>query len=273
VVTSTKLTARDPVTSERCGGLGLSIATEAIVLDCRRLTIAGDGGEFGLGISFSDAKGATVRNCRVMGFETAIRVVGSGNRVIYNELIGNERGILAFIAKETLIAFNVVTGAGRGSGIQILASSEVTVRGNRISGHLRGILADSGPADITRNDVFDNAAGILFDGVGTVTHNVASHNGIGIAVVSPDNVIEDNLLVDNAEDGLFVSGDDNALQANRGARNGKDGLRVAGSGNALRGNVFNDNGGAGICVAPGNQDEGGNRGSRNGGVNVSFACP
>jgi len=254
--------------------LGLAIETDGVVLDCRRLTITGDGGEDGVGIRLFEAPGATVRNCRVTGFETAIRVVGSGNRVIYNEVLGNERGILAFIAKETLIAFNVVTGAGRGSGIQILASSGVTVRGNRISGHLRGILADSGPADITRNDVFDNAvAGIFFDGVGTVTHNVASGNGIGIAVVSPDNAIEDNLLVDNTEDGLFVSGDDNTLQANRGARNGQDGLRVAATGNALRGNVFNRNGGHGICVAPGNQDLGGNKGHQNGGVNVSFACP
>ena len=109
-----------------CPDDGLRLKGDA-VLDCAGHRISGtDRSE---GLALDRAAGAVVRNCRVQGFKTGIRIRGGGgNLVVGNEVVDNRRyGIeLAKATRENRIEANLVAGSGD-EGIHIGTGAHATV--------------------------------------------------------------------------------------------------------------------------------------------------
>ncbi len=104
-----------------CSRTGLEIAP-GVTLDCAGHGVLGRSSKDG--ISVDDAPGARVRNCRVEGFRTGIRVAGgSGQLVSGNTLAGNRRGItVSDDASHVRVEGNVVLGS-REIGILLQAGT------------------------------------------------------------------------------------------------------------------------------------------------------
>ncbi len=117
-----------------CPDEGLRLKGDA-VLDCAGHRISGTDRSEGLVLDRAD--GAIVRNCRVQGFETGIRVRGgSGNLVVGNEVVDNRRyGIeLAKASRGNRIEANLVAESGD-EGVHIGTGAHATVVvGNEIRG-------------------------------------------------------------------------------------------------------------------------------------------
>ena len=117
-----------------CPEEGLRLKEDA-VLDCDGHRVSGSGQREG--ILFDQTTGAVVRNCRVEGFRTGIRIRGGGeNRVLSNEVVRNGRyGIeLAKASQSNRIEANLVIDSGD-EGIHVGTGSHGTdVVGNEIRG-------------------------------------------------------------------------------------------------------------------------------------------
>lgn len=120
---------------EGCSRTGLVVAA-GVTLDCAGHGVIGRSSKDGIHID--EARDARVRNCRVEGFRTGIRVSGeSGQLVSGNHLVGNRRGItIGDHAMDARLESNVVEGSreigillqGGTSHIQIVRN---TVRDSR----------------------------------------------------------------------------------------------------------------------------------------------
>lgn len=143
-----------------------------VVLDCSGFEITGRGK--GEGVLLDQAEGAVVRNCRVVGFKTGIRIRGGhDNVVVGNEIEGSGRyGVeLAKGTTGNLLDTNLVTGSGD-EGVHIGTGAHGThAIGNEIRGSKRenlyvlssddgvftaNVLGDSGDASIYVKHSSDN---------------------------------------------------------------------------------------------------------------------
>ena len=129
VVRSTSLEAN----IEGCSRTGLEVAA-GVTLDCNGHSVIGRSSKDG--IKIDEAPGARVRNCRVEGFRTGIRVAGgSGQLVSSNHLVGNRRGItISDEANDVRVESNTVE-ASREIGILVQAGTwDVEVVRNTVNG-------------------------------------------------------------------------------------------------------------------------------------------
>jgi hypothetical protein len=189
-----------------CAGRGLSLANDA-VLDCGGHAIRGvDVPDLRAryGVVIDRRSGAEVRNCRITGFQSGIRLRGgSGNHVTANELVDNRWGIE--------VAGNV--GAGRATGHRIegniirasrmdgihlgTGSHEIIVVNNDIdgSGQENVILVESTGCLVAGNVLTGGRAGALY-----VKHsresffiaNRVANRAIQVVGDSVDNVFAEN---------------------------------------------------------------------------------
>lgn len=117
-----------------CGDDGLRLKGDA-VLDCAGREITGS--RNGEGVLLDQAVRAVVRNCRIVNFDTGIRIRGGSENVVSrNEVSGSKRyGIeLAKAATGNLLEHNLIEGSGD-EGVHIGTSAhETAVVGNEIRG-------------------------------------------------------------------------------------------------------------------------------------------
>ena len=117
-----------------CPGDGLRLVG-ASRLDCAGRAIVGGTG--GRGVVLDRTQGAAVRNCRIEGFRTGVRIRGGGAGLVAgNEIVDSRRyGIeLARGTRENLLVLNLVRNSGD-EGIHIGTGSDGTrVLGNEIVG-------------------------------------------------------------------------------------------------------------------------------------------
>lgn len=236
VVTSTWLRANDPVVTTHCSdaaGDGLDIGANGIILDCRGLTIRGDG----LAGIFGRQDGVTIKNCSIESFGDGIQLDGNGNRLLYNRIFDTFGGI-------------------------IVGGDDIWLVGNRADTCVvEGLFVQRGRRAVVSN----NRASNCFDGLiiggekGWVSGNVVVDNGRhGLRVTGSGN----ELIANKAD----RNGDTEEL----GTGNG---VEVSGTDNALFGNRADNNEGKGFCVAEGNIDRGLNRAQGNGqSPQVDFDC-
>ena len=240
VITNTTLKGTDPVVStdpgDFCASTGLAMGAADIKLDCKGLTLRGNGLGDGI-VIFAD--GTTVQGCVITNFSgfAGIHVDAGNTTLVLNKLIANlNAGIGFHFETGNRAERNQADGNGCwGITVNFSADSAV-VTGNRAAGNgCGGILVDTG---------------------------------------SDTNTLAANITDDNSGPGIEVRGDSNTLDGNRGKDNTADGVLVSGATNTLIRNVFDTNGGHGICAGAGNIDGGGNRGTGNAVLpDVDFACP
>ena len=161
---------------------------------------------------------------------------GSGNVVFGNRSHANTlRGIQHNLSNENVIEHNHVFAnpiavppvAGAGTGILVLASTDVTVRNNKVE--------SNGSSGIALNAAVDNV----------VTNNQSDSNGgAGVNLNGGSgNVVEKNELFRN-QDGvrIFNNAAANIIQSNHIRRSGRDGIRaeVTSRENTIKRNVIRE---------------------------------
>jgi hypothetical protein len=157
---------------------------------------------------------------------------GSGPRlVLRSNRFDRDRISLVLMNVPAEVADNRFTAASEAA---VYLTGPASVRGNRIQGSALGVFADAADgALIEENEVDHNpAVGILLRAARAtqVRANRVYVNGYGIAVVfgarGAPNVVAENLILSQREDGLFVVGGAPLLRGNRALSNGRAGLRV-----------------------------------------------
>src|SRR5262245_58222660 len=282
VTTTTKLKKTDPVVStdpsDTCSGDGLVIGGDVITLDCAKLALRGE--DTGVGVVVSGTDGVTVKRCTLSGFDTGIGIADSTEYTVKNNTVqDNGDGIIAESGPASGGDFGVIgnnTVEASDVGIGLVDTSSTTVKKNKVSNTGGGILIFGDNVSqanvLTDNQVEDTEVGIA---VGfrthnnTITNNRVKHSFIGVllGLFGPD-ASDNNVVAGNRADqngvGIAVLTNNNLVDANLGANNAGDGLAVVdGTGNSVSNNVFNTNGGHGVCAEPGNLDAGGNAGHGN----------
>lgn len=141
-----------------CEGDGIFVAADGVVLDCGGHTISGL--SKGNGITSIDRQDVTIRNCVIRGFENGIHLASKvsssrqemsafrsrGNLIEKSTLTRNDHGVFLLASRHDRITRNRILD-NRDSGIVLQGSrttdapgpSDVTIRGNLISGNRRGI--------------------------------------------------------------------------------------------------------------------------------------
>ncbi|HUR22963.1 MAG TPA: right-handed parallel beta-helix repeat-containing protein [Acidimicrobiales bacterium] len=227
-------------------GAGLVIGANNITLDLNGFTITGGPVGDGPGILLEDRTGVTVRNGTVTQFDAGVAIDGgSGNNVNNMRILDNRGnfstdfgdGIAMFATSGNRITNNQVRNNGPYDGIGMIASSFNLIDSNQVTDNLQSS---------------SNTAGIRVENLGRNASN--------------DNVITNNLVANNALDGIevFAGGSRNQIRFNQIFGNARDGITVfaGGSNNIIEGNQIRSNredgihirGAAGTFPAPtGNQ--------------------
>ena len=159
---------------------------------------------------------------------------------------------------------HTVSGAGVGVGITVRMRQGVTVRGGQVRGFLTGIfVAQSTEIVVSHNELTQNREGIFLNGSSgnVVKNNVAWANQLrGImlrptasGIVSTDNRVVENVLVDNPSGILVFGQSGNTFLANHISGSSVGALDLTGggaSGNVFRGNRLSESA-VGIKFGPG----------------------
>jgi hypothetical protein len=218
----------------RCAGDGLTVAS-GVTLDLGRHTVRGNG--TGTGIAASSR--ATIRDGRVLGFETGVWV-GDGDRTLEGlTVIHNGRGIVA-------------DGAGAKPGLVV---RDTVVRANDGD----GLFVQFAPVAVSDSRFLRNGGA-----------------GVRATRAEPGSFIR-SAFTGNGEDGLVITGGVSRIADSIASRNGGNGIVVDDSQRTffrylLSGNQANANGALGIWfkglpfdpVTGAGVDAGGNRAKRNG---------
>ena len=215
---------------------------------------------------------AVVRSLSIYGFQNAVEISGSANRLVGSYVgldgTGTARsnaniGVIVGVGAGNVIGGaapgdrNIVSNSG-GNGIIVTTATGTTIRNNLIGVNvdgdhampnaLNGILMNPGSSgtSIVDNVVSGNTA----DGVFVHSQASLTGNRIGIAASS-------DVAVPNHGDGVQLNGDGSTVRpaaggsANTIAHNGLDGVFVSGGPtNTITGNSIYSNGGLGIDLAP-----------------------
>ena len=154
-----------------CPSRGLIIGADNITLDGNGHLITGMGSF--AGIVLENRKGVTIKNCRVEGFGTGIRLSYGGN----NNLIDNH------------------TNQNYSSGIYLVSSY-----GNTLSGNIANNNADLDGDHNIAHGIF-----LVYGSGNTLTGNTANHNGYSIYLFgSDDNTLDGNTANQNRR-GIYLA--------------------------------------------------------------------
>ena len=226
-------------------GAGLTIGADNITLDLNGFSITGGPVGDGAGILLVDRTGVTVRNGTVTQFDAGVAIDGgSGNNVNNLRILDNRGsfstdfgdGIALFATTGNRITNNQVRNSGPYDGIGMIASHFNLIDSNQVTDNVQS----------------NQTAGIRVENIGRNPSN--------------DNVITNNLVANNALDGIevFAGGSRNQIRFNQVFGNTRDGITVfaGGNNNIIEGNQLRANredgihirGAAGTFLAPtGNQ--------------------
>lgn len=218
----------------RCAGDGLTVAS-GVTLDLGGYTVRG----YGTGTGIAASSGATVRDGRVIGFETGVWV-GDGDRTLTDLRVGrNARGIVS-------------DGAGAEQPLRIRRSLVIANAGDGLFVQFAGL------------DIRDS--------------HFVRNGGTGVRTVRAEpSTFTRSVFTANGGDGLQITGGTSRISDSIASRNGGNGIVVDESVHfffayALAGNQANGNAGLGIWfkglpvdpVSGADVDLGGNRAARNG---------
>jgi parallel beta-helix repeat protein len=158
-------------------------------------------------------------------------------------------------------------GPGTGLGIRVLSSQDVSIFGGTVRSFLRGINVSASTGIIIKdNELSQNGTGILleFSSGNTIKSNVARQNtlraimirpNLSGSVVSTDNDVKDNVLIDNPT-GIYVIRQPgnmfkgNIISGSTIAAIDLDPAPLGASGNVFKGNLL-ESSGAGIRFGAG----------------------
>jgi parallel beta-helix repeat protein len=235
-----------------CGGLGIFVEDDSLVLDCGGHAIEGTG--VGTGIWISGARGVTIRNCDLRSFRVGLlaqdadRLVVQGNRFT-NNLVS---ALWAAASSRLAIEGNHFRENGRvgiGQRIGAIATLKQTnhsrIKGNSAAhngnpnAYVGGIvLFESTRDSILENTLFDTGEDNIWIRFGWGRHLVARNSiddsgmdGIWIRE-SDDNVVEGNIITNIDLYGIYVRGGRrNAIRGNlidRAGRRAAGGIGIGG---------------------------------------------
>jgi parallel beta-helix repeat protein len=203
-------------------------------------------------------------------------------RIIHSTFRGNsDHGIFVASASDSLIERNLFSGTA--TGIFLLDSADVQVRGNRVNRSGEAILVDGGSRDLIARNRVARIRGRGKGGEGIIAEAGRSHviarnlvvdahgNGIRLGLGEPprgpsNTVVRGNQVKRSGKDGFVVEGKSQhiLLRGNLAENNGDDGFDVESRTTTLAGNSAVGNADLGIEAVRGVIDGGRNRASGNG---------
>jgi hypothetical protein len=209
---------------------GLVVGADGVTIDLNGHSIEGQSVLLGSGIEAIARSGITVKNGRISGFSTGVRLfdtsassvedlvvgdtdtaiaVGSGgaglghsNRIVRNRVSASRTGIL-MAGPDTRVLENQLSDL---ESIGISCRWGGHVQGNRVAAAEIGIALLFCGADVVRNETTENrSVGILrVRSTGLVAMNRANHNGSGIVSDDSHGVHTRNVTNNNVGNGLTI---------------------------------------------------------------------
>jgi parallel beta-helix repeat protein len=177
----------------------ITIDSDDVLLDCKGHTMIGVeimGGSRGIGISISNQKNITVKNCIISSFSTGIQVE-KGNNIFINNVTSTN---------------NSLSGLGVGNrGIYFLETENSTIQNSNISetAIAPGIyLKETANITIFNNNIIENNIGINEEESTNIiiNSNIISFFDQGISLADTTNSIIQNNLITYLGGGFFEEG-------------------------------------------------------------------
>ena len=234
------------------------IDADNVTLDCDGHTITGPGRLAGLpGIWLSGRTGVTVKNCVLVDFNDAFRVIDShGNTFIGNSMSTLRQGFTLSGSTNNTIDGNTITDANDFFAISLGASSHGnTVTNNSVMDTPVGFYVEFSDNNTLTGNTATQVSGNAFDvkssDGNTLSNNVASQvtNGFIVWEGAADNVLTDNQALDGGTGfELATSSHHNTLTNNTADGNSESGFLLS-SGthdNSVTSNLAKFNGSFGI---------------------------
>ena len=167
-----------------------------------------------------------------------IRIINSdlNKNISYNTIDGNRNGIYLYSSQLNNIYNNKIKN-NKGHGIFLNKSCHDTeIKQNNVSNNdLNGIYLNdySNLSIISKNEVFNNGwSGIILENCSFTIINqindIIANKNYGIMIVGSDNIVNNNNILNNDKDGIFLTTDDNTtLSSNSNiSNNGLAGIRL-----------------------------------------------
>ena len=139
-INSLPITITTPGAYCMAAGLSSAASTPAIrinshnvVLDCNDNEVSFNGASGGVGVQASGKNDTVIRNCRFLGFNTAIDVVAGHRALVHdNHAVGSRAAGIRITGTDNEVSNNVVTGTTGPNAIRVdaWADSSALVRGN-----------------------------------------------------------------------------------------------------------------------------------------------
>ncbi|MEK6953874.1 MAG: NosD domain-containing protein [Candidatus Micrarchaeota archaeon] len=174
-----------------CPGNGLVINGNNVQIDCNGHTISAATPNTGTGILSSSKTNVTIKNCKILRFNTGIDFTSTNaSSMINNNLTNDFRGVLVSSSKNDTVIGNFFGDNGN-IALYILLSATVTAKSNTVingvGGGTYGIYLAAANASIIRNNT---VSGMGLDAL--------------LLINSHMNLVEYNKLISNFQSGLFI---------------------------------------------------------------------
>lgn len=212
--------------------------------------------------------------------DAAIRVYSDGNTISNNNFFGNElTGIGLWNCSNNKIVNNTIKDIPFGYAIELYNSNQTTIDGNQILHNHWGIEMQRSDANIIENneirDSINDAVRAMKCNYSIISANIIAgsgweseyeSNGRGISLLGSMSVINNNLIEQNRNDGIYIesifwdnypadNSYDNFIHKNKIRHNGKDGISLVKSwDNQLWDNNITANHGNGIVLTLSNNN-------------------
>lgn len=214
-------------------GSCFTIAANNVWLDCKGHAVEGTGSGTAVDMVASGVNNASVRNCRLLGYEAAVNFSRSNNAILQgNTLSASQYGVYG-VNDNNLKVFN---------NTFLSASTAV-------------FLSSSNNANITANNV-SSAAYCGLQLVSSTSFRIASNNvsnsGTALCLESSSSgTISGNTLALSAASGINLSSSSsNVISSNNVTQPGSSGISITGSSsNVLSSNSIHSPGAAGVSIA------------------------
>jgi hypothetical protein len=201
---------------------------------------------FGVGITTFSVDGLTITSSAVRNSDGAGISIGGGDDALITETIVSDFGGVGIHATGTdvdgdITIENSAVGFGGGTAIAINQRTIAVIRGVVVAGMLgTGIDIECSPAGVLEDTTVKNSTGdgivvddefcSIFSGTDgwQIRDNLVRGNGgNGISILAGEQILTDNTLRVNDDDGIFVGSDASGfLTGNRARRNGDDGFQL-----------------------------------------------